>query len=167
LAVACLLDAPWLAGRELLRRRALVGSMVAVSLLGLVCIERQRVWASSLALWDDSYRKNPTSFTNAAGLGEALREAGRLTEAEQATREAIRLSNGQRGDILATLALILDEQGRPAETAEAVAKAIEIDPKLADPDARVEALAMERPMAEAWKRLLATVGHGDWSPAKK
>ncbi len=167
LTIACLLDAPWLAGRELLRRRALVGGMAAVALLGLICIERQRVWAHSLALWDDSYRKNPTSFTNAAGLGEALREAGRLAEAEQATREAIRLSNGQRGDIWATLALILDEQGRPTEAAEAVAKAIEIDPRLTDPDARVEALAMERPMAEALKRLLAPVSHDDWSRDRK
>ncbi len=167
LTVACLLDAPWLAGREPLRRRALVVGLAAVALLGLVCMERQRVWPSSLALWDDSYRKNPTSFTNAAGLGEALREADRLPEAEQFTREAIRLSDGQRGDVWATLALILDAQRRPAEAAEAVAKAIAIDPRLADPDTRVEALAMERPMAEAWKRLLATVGHGDWSPAKK
>jgi len=125
------------------------------------------VWASSLALWDDSYRKNPTSFTNAAGLGEALRETGQLTEAEKATREAIRLSNGQRGDIWATLALILDEQGRPTEAAEAVAKAIEIDPRLTDPDARVEALAMERPMAEALKRLLVPVSHDDWSRDRK
>jgi len=167
MAVGCLLDAPWLAGREPLRTRALVGGMAAVALLGLACIERERTWASSLALWEDSYRKNPASFTNASGLGEALREAGRLTEAEQAIREAIRISNGKRGDILATLALILDEQGRPAETAAAVAKAIEIDPRLADPDVRVEALAMERPMADAWKRLLATAGHGNWSPTRK
>jgi len=167
LTAACLLDAPWLAGRETLRRRALVGGMAAVAVLGLVCIERQRVWASSLALWEDSCRKNPTSFTNAAGLGEALREAGRLTEAEQTTRYAIQLSNGERGDIWATLALILDEQGRPTEAAEAVAKAIEIDPRLTDPDARVEALAMERPMAESLKRLLAVAGNADWSRDRK
>jgi tetratricopeptide (TPR) repeat protein len=90
--VACLLDAPWLAGRETLRRRALVGGMVAVALLGLVCIERQRVWASSLALWEDSCRKNPTSFTNAAGLGEALREAGRLAEARAAFQVALSIN---------------------------------------------------------------------------
>jgi len=167
LTFACLLDAPGLTGRETLRRQILIGGMAAVALVGLVCIERQRVWASSLALWEDSYRKNPTSFTNASGLGEALREAGRLTEAEQCTREAIRLSNGQRGDIWATLALILDEQGRPAEAAAAVAQAIKIDPRLVNPDARVEALAMEQPMADAFKRLLATVGRDDWSADKK
>jgi tetratricopeptide (TPR) repeat protein len=157
-AVACLLDAPWLAGREALRRRVIIGCMAAVAILGLACIERQRVWADSLALWSDSHRKNPASVTTAAGLGEALREAGRLTEAEALTREAIRLSNGQRGDAWASLALILDAQGRATEATDAVARALEVDPKLADPDARVAALAMERPMAEDLKRLLERLG---------
>ena len=159
-AVACLLDAPWLAGREQLRQRILAGCMAAVAALGMACIERQAVWADSLALWDDSYRKNPGSFTNAAGLGEAFREAGRLPEAEQLTREAIRLSNGGRGDVWATLALILDEQARAADSATALAKALEIDPRLSDPDAKVKSLAMDREMAEDLKRLLGTMKVG-------
>ena len=156
LAVACLLDAHWLAGREALRQRVLAGCIAAVAVLGMACIDRQTVWASSLALWDDSYRKNPASFTTATGLGEALREAGRLPEAEQFTREAIRLSNGERGDVFATLALILDKQGRAAESAAAIAKALEIDPRLSDPEARVKSLSMDRAMAEDLKRLLGT-----------
>ena len=87
-------------------------------------------------------------------MGEELRELGRLPEAERATREAIRLSEGKRGDPLATLALILDEQGREQESAEALAKAIEVDPKLVDPDRRVAVMAMERPVADALKKLL-------------
>ena len=165
-AVACLLDAPWLAGREQLRQRILAGCMAAVAVLGMACIERQAVWANSLALWDDSYRKNPGSFTNAAGLGEALREAGRLPEAEQLTREAIRLSNGERGDVWATLALILDEQGRAADSATALAKALEIDPRLSDPDTKLKSLAMDRAMAEDLKRLLGTMKVG-WPEREK
>jgi protein O-mannosyl-transferase len=166
LAVACLLDAPWLASREPLRQRILVGCMAAVAALGMACIERQAVWASSLALWDDSYRKNPGSVTNATGLGEALREAGRLPEAEQFTREAIRLSNGARGDVWATLALILDAQGRAADSATALAKALELEPRLSDPDARVQSLAMDRAMAEDLKRLLGTTKVG-WQEGEK
>jgi tetratricopeptide (TPR) repeat protein len=166
LAVACLLDAPWLVGRETLRKRVLAGCIAAVAVLGMNCIERQTVWGSSLALWDDSYRKNPGSFTNAAGLGEALREAGRLTEAEQFTREAIRLSNSERGDAWATLALILDVQGRTTDSAAALAKAMELDPTFADPDTKVKSLAMERPMAEDLKRLLGTTKAG-WPEGKK
>jgi tetratricopeptide (TPR) repeat protein len=109
---------------------------------------------------------DPCSVTNATGLGEALREAGRLPEAEQFTREAIRLSNGARGDVWATLALILDEQGRAADSATALAKALEIDPKLADPDTKVKSLAMDRAMAEDLKRLLSTTKVG-WPEQEK
>ena len=166
LVVACLLDAPWLAGREQLRQRILVGCMAAVAAFGVFCIERQTVWANSLALWDDSYRKNPGSVTAATALGEALRETGRLPEAEQFTREAIRLSNGERGDVWATLALILDEQGRAADSAAALAKALEIDPRLSDPEARVKSLAMDRAMADDLKRLLGTTKVG-WPEREK
>jgi hypothetical protein len=164
IVVACLLDAPWLIGRETLRQRILAGCMAVVAVLGMACIERQTVWTNSLTLWDDSYRKNPGSVTTATGLGEALREAGRLTEAEQFTREAIRLSNGERGDAWATLAIILDVQGRTADSAAALAKAMERDPTLFDPDTKVKSLAMERPMAEDLKRLLGTtkVGWPEW-----
>ena len=166
LVVACLLDATWLVGRETLQQRILAGCMAVVAVLGMACIERQNVWASSLALWDDSYRKNPGSFTNAAGLGEALREAGRLPEAEQYTREAIRLSKGERGDVWVTLALILDEQGRAAESATALAKALELEPRLSDPEARVKSLAMDRAMAEDLKRLLRVTKVG-WPAQEK
>lgn len=165
-AMACLLDAPWLRGREPLRQRLLAGGMAVVAVLGMVCIERQAVWATSLALWEDSYRKNPASFTNAAALGEAFREVGRLPEAEQFTREAIRLSDGQRGDAWATLALILDAQGRATDAAAALARALEVEPRLSDPGARVKSLSMERPMAEDLERLLDATKAGWQQPAK-
>lgn len=153
-AVACLLDAPWLRGRDSFRRRALVGCTATITLLGLACVQRQHVWADSLALWEDSYRKNPGSFTNAMGLGEALREAGRFPEAEQLTRTAIRLSNEQRGDVWATLALILDAGGSKAEAGAALEKALKLEPRLSDPESLVKVLAMERPTAKELRNLL-------------
>jgi tetratricopeptide (TPR) repeat protein len=165
--VACLLDAPWLAGREHLRQRILAGCMAAVAVLGMACIDRQTVWANSLALWDDSYRKNPGSFTSAAGLGEALYEAGRFSEAEQFTRDAIRLSDGQQGDAWATLALILEAEGRTTDAATALAKALEIDPRLSDPEARVKALAMGPQMAAGLRSLLEKAGRVGWPNSEK
>jgi len=155
LAAGWLLDGAWLAARPRLREKAIIVAMAGVAALGFACVERQRVWANSLALWEDTFRKNPVAYTAASGLGDALREAGRLSDAERATREAIRLSEGRRGDPWATLALILDAQGREAEAFAAVEKALEVQPNLADPEARVRALAMERKVAEAWGKLLA------------
>lgn len=155
LAAGLLLDAPWLAGRDRWRSRLLIGVIAADILLGFGCMARQKVWADQLALWTDTFRKNPAAYTAAAGFAEALREAGRLTEAEQAARRAIALSEGRRGDPWATLALILDDQGRATEAFAALDTAIELDAKLADPDARVAALAMERSYADALERLQA------------
>jgi len=155
LALGLLLDAPWLGGRERLRERLLVGCVAAVGLLAVACMERQAVWADSSALWADTLRKNPVSPTAASGLAEALRSADRLPEAEQAARRAIQLSAGNQADAWATLALILDGQGRTREAFEALDKALEADPKLADPDARVAVMAMERSYAAELKSLQA------------
>jgi len=155
LAIGLCLDSAWLAARPRLREIATIGCMAAAVLLGMACIERQKVWAKPLALWEDTFRKNPVAYTAASGLAEALREAGRLPEAERAAREAIRLSEEKRGEAWATLGLILDGQGREAEALEAVGRAVEVDPKLADPEGRVRVLAMERGYAEEWGRLLA------------
>jgi tetratricopeptide (TPR) repeat protein len=154
LTVGWLLDGPWLAVRPRLREKATISAMAAVVLLGLACIERQKVWATPLALWEDTFRKNPVAYTAASGLGESLREVGRLPEAERATREAIRLSGEERGDPWAALALILEAQGREAEAFEAADRAIAVQPSLADPKGRVRVLAMERQVAEEWGRLL-------------
>lgn len=155
LAVGLILDAPWLDGRDRWRDRLWIAAIAGAALLAAACIDRQRVWANSLALWTDTVQKNPVAFTPASGLAEALREAGRLPEAERMARRAIDLSGGKRGDIWATLALVLDDQGRTAEAFEALSMAIEVDPKLADPEARVAVLAMERTFADDLKALQA------------
>ena len=155
LAIGWLLDGPRLAARPRLREKAAIACMGAAVLFAMACVERQKVWANPLALWEDTFRKNPVAYTAASGLADSLLEAGRLPEAERVAREAIRLSDGKRGDPIATLALILDAQGREADAFEAAGKALEVQPSLADPEARVRVLAMERQMAVDWGRLLA------------
>lgn len=155
LAVGVTLDAPWLARRPRWRghaARILAGLAVV---LGAACISRQTVWRDSLALWTDTARKNPLSFTASAGSSEALREAGRLQEAEAAARRAVALTGGGFGDAWATLALIVAERGRSDEAFAHLDRALEVNPKLTDPDGRVAVKAMERPYADELKRLLA------------
>ena len=156
MTVACVLD-------SLPRRRSAgrtttdpVTTAVAILLatLAIASAMRQQVWSGSLPLWRDTAIKNPASSTAAAGLAEALLEAGRATEAEPWIRRAIALEGRPTGDRLVTLALVLDMQGRAAEAGAAAAQAIEADPRLADPPARVAALAMERPVAAAFADLL-------------
>lgn len=153
-------DAPWLVGRAWLRDRLLLGAALAATMLGLGCMERQKVWANPLALWTDTFRKNPAASTAASGLAEALREVGRLKEAESAARRSIELSEGKRGDTWATLALVLEGQGRTAEAFKALDKALGVQPQLADPDGRVSVMAMERQFADDLKKLLTLRNDG-------
>lgn len=158
LAVACLLDAPWLRGNARGGRAALAGCLVVCAVLGCAAMQRQGVWHDRLALWQDAARRNPAAFTPQSGLSGVFLEAGRLVEAEAATRQALRLCDGKHGDTWATLALVLDGQGRTEEAAAALSRALEVDPRLADPPARVAALAMERDVATALADLLGRLG---------
>ncbi|MGI9176758.1 MAG: hypothetical protein ACR2IT_02755 [Pirellulales bacterium] len=153
--VGCLLDSTWLAANARRRQAVMIGALAG--LLGLVtaCVSRQAVWANQLALWEDTYGKNPVSFTAASGYAGALREAGRNEESIELAQRAIALTEGQRGDAWVALALALEAAGRAAEAEAMVAKAVEIDARLADPDARVAALAMEPEEAEGVKRIRA------------
>jgi tetratricopeptide (TPR) repeat protein len=153
--VACMLDSRWVRSRERRQQAALLVSLAAVGLLGMGSLGRQRVWRSQLDLWTDTHARNPGSFNGANGLAMALREAGRADEAVEMARRAVTLSSGKRGDAWMTLALVYDAAGRTAEADEAAAKALDLDPRLADPDARVAALAMERDEADAVKAILA------------
>jgi len=153
--LASVLDRPWWPAGSAARRGVLVAAMATVALLGVACIRREAVWHDPVALWQDTLRKAPTSFTAAWGLGEALFAAGRPTEAERLAREAVKLSGGEDGGAWATLAVIVADQGRMAEAQSLLSRALAADPLLADPDQRVAALAMERPWAERLKRLLA------------
>jgi len=153
--LASVLDRPWWPAGSAARRGAVVAAMATVALLGVACIRREAVWHDPVALWQDTLRKAPTSFTAAWGLGEALFDAGRPTEAERLAREAVKLAGGEDGGAWATLAVIVADQGRMAEAQSHLSRALAADPLLADPDQRVAALAMERSWAERLKRLLS------------
>ena len=153
--VACLVEAAWSRAPRERRHVGIVAGLVLLVVLAAGCIARQRVWSNSLALWRDTLLRNSASFSAASGLSAAFREAGQCVDAERVARHAIALSEGNRGDAWLTLALALEGQGRAAEADAAVATALEKDPRLADPDGRVAALALERAEADELEALLA------------
>jgi len=138
--------------------------LLALAVYALINVERQKVWADSFALWQDTFQRNPNSSTAAYGLGETLWEMGSLEESEKILRKANRLFGGSDGDTLAILAVVLQRLGREEESARFLELALKANPHLSDPDKRVAALALTRPEAEAIKKLLAghppgTAGH--------
>jgi tetratricopeptide (TPR) repeat protein len=65
--------------------------MVAAIALGATTFARNRVYQSSLTLWQDTVDQHPTNARARNNLGLALVEAGRVTEAEKEFLEAIAL----------------------------------------------------------------------------
>jgi tetratricopeptide (TPR) repeat protein len=155
LIVTAILDSSWWTERSQIRRRAMLAALAVVGVLAVACLRREAVWHDPVALWQDTLRKEPSSFTAAWGLAEALFDAGKPAEAERFAREAVKRSGGEDGGAWATLAVIVADRGRPVEAQQHLARALAADPLLAAPDERVAALVMERPWAERLKRLLA------------
>ena len=118
-------------------------------------VKRQAVWHDSLALWQDTLKKNPNSPTAAAGLGEAFRIHGNLHEADNYFRLAMRLCRGKNADTQMMRAVVLDGLGNKEKAADLLELALDLDPRLADPDSRVATLAMSQEEASAIKGLLS------------
>ena len=96
------------------QRVALSGLAMYTILLAFLTLERGRVWSDELALWDDAAAKAPKMLRPHLRLGDALRQRGRLPEAEGAYLHALML----RPDHPATrnnLGVLYKGQGRLAE----------------------------------------------------
>ena len=103
---------------ECLRRvrpREAAWACAAVLALGAVLTyQRARIWASPLALWEDTVAKSPRKFRPRFQLAYALYEENRCPEAAQSYETASRL--GPAGDeLLIDWALALDCAGRANE----------------------------------------------------
>lgn len=74
-------------------RRWLVGAVTALVMLGLgfATAQRNRIYGSAVAFWEDAAIKSPGKPRVANNLGYAYQQAGRLAEAKLAYRHAIEL----------------------------------------------------------------------------
>jgi hypothetical protein len=74
-------------------RRWLVGAATALLLLGLgfATLQRNRIYGSAVAFWEDAAMKSPGKPRVANNLGYAYQQAGRLAEAKLAYQHAIEL----------------------------------------------------------------------------
>ncbi|MBI3530074.1 MAG: tetratricopeptide repeat protein [Betaproteobacteria bacterium] len=74
-------------------RRWLVGAVTALVLLGLgfATVQRNRIYGSAVAFWEDAAMKSPGKPRVANNLGYAYQQTGRFAEAKLAYRHAIEL----------------------------------------------------------------------------
>lgn len=124
LLVACALERLPAAAR----RAAPVAGALICAALAIAAGERSALWKDNLGHFSAMVRRAPGLALARAGLGDALREAGRHGEAAGEYRAAAALAPGD-GGILVRLGNSEAQLGRTAEATEAYRRAIAVDPR--------------------------------------
>lgn len=108
--------------------RALTGALAAVlALAGVLTYQRNLVWRSAVALWEDSVGKAPANWRAHFQLAFAYYEAGRCADAVAHYRRVSELSKPD-ARLLVNWALALDCAGSPEEALERLRQAAALEP---------------------------------------
>jgi tetratricopeptide (TPR) repeat protein len=100
------------------------------AVFGTWTYQRNAVWADKVRLLSDCVEKSPNQARTHYGLGLALSEKGRLSEAAEHLRTALALEPSHR-NAQNTLGSVLAKMGRPEAAIAAFEKVIKIDPDYA------------------------------------
>ncbi len=143
-ALATALGVAW-AGRRW--PRAVWAAFLPLLPLGVLASRQMGHWENEVALWTHTVRVNPFSETAQINLGFSLYNVGRLAEAVPPLQRAAELTKGQYAPPFAAFALVASAQGRTADAAHALSRAIELDARYREPESLVRALPL--PPAQA------------------
>jgi tetratricopeptide (TPR) repeat protein len=130
--------------------------LVAGVLLGWGTVVREAVWASPLALAEDTMKKNPQSDMAWSALPEDLLEANRPAEARLWYERAQHTPVQTRPWLWAGYALCLDQLGDHAQALAAARHALALKPDIADADKMILTMQCDRDFAHKFARLVAT-----------
>jgi len=101
-----------------------------VELYGFATVLRNFTWSGEWSLWEDAADKSPNKARPRVGLGLALAGAGRIDEAVEEFKKAIRLKP-RVGEAYLNLGYIYYGRGKLEEAKQAFQKAIVLTPRLA------------------------------------
>jgi protein O-mannosyl-transferase len=104
-----------------------VGFAIVLLTTASLTMTRNRMWGAPLALWGESVDLAPNHPRPRVLLGEALEDAGRLEEASDEYRTALRLQP-TNVDAHIKLGQLLTRTGRLDEAREHITRALEADP---------------------------------------
>jgi protein O-mannosyl-transferase len=109
---------------------AMVCSAVLLVTLAALTWRQGRVYKDLDTLWRDTLAKNPDCWMAHNNLGTELAKAGRVEEAEEHVREALRLS--PRYEVHQNLAGLLTQRGKSSEAIGQYREAIRLNPQAPD-----------------------------------
>jgi protein O-mannosyl-transferase len=99
-------------------------------LFGVWTYQRNSVYADAITLWQDCVNKSPRKYRPQANLGNALKDAGRITEAIEHFNKAMELK-GEPSEMYNNLGNAYDKLGRIEESIQYYKKALVLNPDLA------------------------------------
>jgi len=105
---------------------------LALGLLIPVTLQREQVWSSDVALWQDTLERNPASFPARANLPESLYNAGRISEAKEESEATLQTPYAKEPWIWVDYALELNRLGDRPGAEKAARHAIELKPDVID-----------------------------------
>jgi tetratricopeptide (TPR) repeat protein len=144
LLVAIVLDHPWLSQKPFRRRTAAVSILLIACLLAQVTLQREWVWSSSLNLWQDTLRRNPSSLDAYVNLPVSLLRAGRLQEAKVRYEAAFKTPYADSPWLWAGYAIVLNRLGYPQEAEQAASRALILKPDILETDKMVRTMQADR-----------------------
>jgi protein O-mannosyl-transferase len=106
----------------------IAGVAVIAAILGIVTVQRNRTYRTTLSFWNDVVAKRPDNPRARIWLAKHLREEGRNPEAIEHLTVAVRLQPGN-GDAQYGLGVALASQGRTDEAIEHYREALRINPE--------------------------------------
>jgi tetratricopeptide (TPR) repeat protein len=116
---------------------------VLVGGLAFLTLQREAVWKNELALWCDTFIRNPRSFTAANNLGFACHQSGQYVRAVACWQRAVQLAGDREADPWAGLAIVYWRLGRREEAVRAYQRAVACNGDYARPEKLVAQLTWE------------------------
>ena len=109
-------------------RRKLAGALAAIVIvLSILTYQRNKVWASDIALWEDTVQKSPGKYRARFQLAHTYYNNQRYQDAVNQYSEAARLQKPNY-DLLVDWALAYDDAGHPEDAVRKLQQAAALEP---------------------------------------
>ena len=159
IAIAVGAAARWLRPRTII----VAGAVIALT-AGAITAQRNAVYASETALWEDVLAKRPDNARAQNNLGRALYQQGRIDAAIAHYRESVRLDPGDAHTHY-NLGLALIRVGRPGDAVAPLTAAVQLLPYFASAQLNLGIVLTQLDRAEVALPHLAEAIQFDASPA--
>ncbi len=137
----------WIGSQQALRGSIAVVMIALIGYCSWLTYQRQIVFSSPVALWMDTYQKNPKSYHAYNGLGYAFLYQGKLEPAKKWLQRASEI-NPRHPDPWCGLAVVADKNGEKHYALFLFKKCLQADPDYGSIELSLKKMKIDKPQAE-------------------